>query len=401
MAKNKAGVTKRRVKAEHVSSGDDDSEAEEEKARARVMRKRRKRRQREESDSDTEDEDENGKKKDVRVLCLSCGPEFRVTGCSLVFCVSWVIALAGIWTFRPALSFTLLTLMIPFIPMFIWWFRNRKTVSLDDVILYFAAGFFPGFIAVYFFQYIFSMLILGFHFGATRMQFAPYPEEFYGPFEYVLLTLASYFALALPEAGMKVYLARTIINENPPSKSRLMFSVSFALGFAAAQSILLTLITHGAAHLFNVWAVVQTAAICSLFGTPLHCLDAYLISIGVVMKQKYKGKTGLFGIIFLPVLARGTVILQALIFLYKGPYHGWLALPPAAFITLLVFVYTKVVEKQLPLEYRQKVGYMNVLGLSTLPESVASSSRLGVVPPSNSSFAGDRGVPTGESKAPI
>lgn len=352
---------RRRKVQEHL---EEDEEVKKEKFSGGAKRKFLRKGQEDEDDED-EDEDEEGEASLLDALPPSIRPSTPLFVSIAVYVVLWVCIL--LWEKRLAVCF--LVLHVPVWILLFVWFRHRHTVALDDMLIHYAAGMLPAVIIVYFFQYLGSLLLFAMHKGLSWADMIKREGGGWHVADYAVIIAFSFIAFTLPEELFKYAMARRTVAERGPSRAQVLCCTSAAVGFSTGQAFVVMFIARVASNLFP-WGVELTTVMWILFGTPLHVLTAYCMTLQLVLNLKYDKPISRCRSVGVGVIFRGTAICATLLGVLTTD-SPWLGTVPAALAAFFLLAYARLLERGMPQEYMEQVQYMGVAA----HESIIGSSR--------------------------
>ena len=261
---------------------------------------------------------------------------------------------------------------VPCYWLYRFWDANRDAITGRDVIFQFWQGFGPAVVYLFFVEMCLFMLSL--------LAGVLYILESLSPSLALLWIFA--MCVALPEECLKISKAHRERELSPPesdTKGHVIASTSFSLGYSTAQVVLMTFIwTNEAVEReddvgLNVLEVLFVATLWGLLGTPMHVLTGYLAGVKASVRA-FNGaaqeEEPIWREAMLPAVIRGTFYWQFFMWFSLGIGNVALLLSiltGAGLCAALVKI-IKAEEEQLPIEYRQRVGYLSAMGYGILPE---------------------------------
>jgi len=296
----------------------------------------------------------------------SCGKAYAV-----LFCITSIFFLL----LAPGVLCTaILSTGLPFYFIYKWWRRNQTECTFGYIFSGFGMGFF-----------VLSTSILWTSFAWLVIASNVLDKLFaMGAFDGASargVTFLVYLILLVPfvfvEEGLKasfIRMRKHLVTVETETKAHLMHATAVSTGYASAQALFWTLVAHGSMSTTSSKYVnsfeLQLAfsfliAFCvTCVGTPLLVLAGYLIGL-----ETTRG-TGLLDSIKWPTYLRSFYYLSAI---------GWLLVLPGLW-GLVPFILTNVavsfcmvrriksVERDMPIEYLRRVGYLALGGYGVLDE---------------------------------
>jgi len=261
---------------------------------------------------------------------------------------------------------------VPCYWLYRFWDANRDAITGRDVIFQFWQGFGPA--VVYLFFVEMCLFVLSALMGVLYILGSLSPSL-------VLLWIFA-MCIALPEECLKISKAHRERELSPPesdTKGHVIASTSFSLGYSTAQVVLLTfIITNKAVEKeddvgLNVLEVLFVATLWGLLGTPMHVMTGYLAGVKASVRA-FNGaaqeEEPIWREAMLPAVIRGAFYWQFFMWVSLGVGKFALVMAIVTGGALLGFLVKiiKAEEELLPVEYRQRVGYLSAMGYGILPE---------------------------------
>eukprot|EP00904_Undaria_pinnatifida_P009481 jgi/Undpi1/5663/HiC_scaffold_2.g00937.m1 len=246
-------------------------------------------------------------------------------------------------------------------PLFVWWSRIRFSCPLDLVVRSFGLGL----IGMFYF-------VLTLFYFATSGPMGVFLESIFGWFT----GLMNFIILVGIEEMVKVIFARwskrdvAIGRETKANQiAATSTSVGYAVGFSFIVIILLdvmvdTLFGIKQDSFSDLIVALMALVITTIFGTPMHVLSGYLVGLEVT-RQTHFMQAALY-----TFLIRS--LFMANIGLWPFMFSTWQAIVGGLLLTNVLICIAMVrrikrVEATLPVEYLQRVGYLQAFGYGVLP----------------------------------
>ncbi|CAM9773553.1 unnamed protein product [Ascophyllum nodosum] len=262
----------------------------------------------------------------------------------LLFRKGWVLA------FVTAVAFA-----IAAAPLFVWWSRIRFSCPLDLVVRSFGLGLIVMFWVVMIvnrYALMFAMFLLGVNYQMGLV---------------LLVGIEEMFKVIL------VFWSKRDVAIGRETKAHQIATTATSLGYAVGFTFIMVILLDGSwdalenikpGSLDDLVVAIMCLIITTLFGTPMHVLSGYLIGLEVT-RQTHFMKVGLF-----PFLLRSLFMLNIMLWLdlFDRVIISLTGLLITNALICAVMVYRiKRVESTLPVEYLQRVGYLQAFGYGVLP----------------------------------
>lgn len=279
---------------------------------------------------------------------------------TLVYIVGLLLAM--LWFLDWVLAFvSMAAFVLSASPLFVWWSRIRFSCPLDLVVRSFGLGLI-GMFWVVFFLFIFT----------TSGPIGRLLHAMFGWFT----GLMDFIVLVGIEEMVKVVLARwskrdvAIGRETKANQiAATSTSVGYAVGFSFMMIIFLDIAIDSLFGIkpdsFDDLIVALIAlVVTTVFGTPMHVLSGYLVGLEVT-RQTHFMQAALYTFL-IRSLFMANIVLWPLVF------HTWQTIVGGLLLTNVLICVAMVrrikrVEATLPVEYLQRVGYLQAFGYGVLP----------------------------------